>query len=172
MWWWRWRKDGGRGAVQLPVHIGSPGGRRGNPRPLSTGPLPSSMPRSCARDCDCAPQCRSREPQCLTAAGERGTHRSYIQRYRHAPPDHLTNIYLTSITCRRPPKPITLPRFYNSLGTGCYSKMAVNVSVTVSAVTTSCVSRSRRCHAAWNNHYATSLQHTLDCKFSLFCLTS
>lgn len=46
------------GAVQLPVHH-----RRRGPAPTRpssrSGPLPSSMPRSCASECDCAPQCRS-----------------------------------------------------------------------------------------------------------------
>lgn len=46
----------GRGAVQLRCNAGPRGGASRAP---PAGPLPSSMPRSCARDCGCAPQCRS-----------------------------------------------------------------------------------------------------------------
>lgn len=62
----RWRKNGERGAVQLPVHHHSPPFLP--PDPLSArGPLPSSMPRSCARECGCAPQCRSGRRQASTS---------------------------------------------------------------------------------------------------------
>ncbi|PZC74499.1 hypothetical protein B5X24_HaOG207730 [Helicoverpa armigera] len=75
-----WRERGGAAAGASP----SPAGPAPRPPPRRAGPLPSSMPRSCARECGCAPQCRSGRRQ---AAGEPSVpHR----RPRHTPHRHHT----------------------------------------------------------------------------------